>query len=426
MTPRQATFVLAATFALAGIINVLAYGIYRSARNAVAYALGEKLEALGHSTARWMADVSDTGMRMLADEHHLEDAYLVDAHGRVLAGAHLQAGVHLGSDRFDPQRWQRAFDGWPGMAGSAPGAEKTQALFAVDRPGIRAVLVLEAGTAYRAPERVLRTVWLGGVAVSIALVVVFFGALRRALSALERARVEHGRAERLAALGQMAAMVAHEVRNPLGILRAQVEIAREKSSAMSRERLDDMLAEIDRINRVTEEFLALGRDPGEPKPPSSALDGAPLHLVDCDARAVIEGAIERAKMAPPIREAQLDVAPFEGPLPVRVDEAKLRQVLFNLLLNAAQVGGPGVKIHVEAGREASGVLVRVRDEGPGVPAELRGHIFEAFVSARPGGSGLGLLTARHIIERHGGRLELEESVRGASFAIHLPPLGEVA
>ena len=402
MTPRQATFVLAATLALAGIIHVLAYGIYRSARNAVAYTLGEELEALGRSTARWMAEANDATMRTLAEDHHLDDAYLVDSHGRVLAGAHRAAGSQVES--FDAQRWQRAFDGWPGAAGAA---QRGQAMFAVERPGLRSVLVLEAGEAYHAPERVLRTAWLGGVAVSGALVIVFFGALRRTLGALERARVEHGRAERLAALGQMAAMVAHEVRNPLGILRAQVEIAREKGGTLSRERMEDMLAEIDRINRVTEEFLALARD-------------APLQLADLDVRAVVAGAIERAKMAPQIRDAQLDVALPDAPLPVRADEAKLRQVLFNLLLNAAQMGGAGVKVHVEAVREGGGVLVRVRDEGPGVPAEVRERIFEAFVSARPGGSGLGLAAARHIVERHGGRLELEDSARGASFAIHLP------
>jgi signal transduction histidine kinase len=393
--------VLAATLALAGIVNVLAYGIYRSARDAVAYTLDQELEALGRSTARWMADARDVTMQALADEHHLDDAYLVDSHGRVLAGAHHAAGSQL--EGFDAQRWQRAFDGWPGTAGVRRG-EKTRAMFAVDH--LRAVLVLEAGEAYRAPERVLRTAWLGGVAVSLALVIVFFWTLQRTLLALERSRLEHGRSERLGALGQMAAMIAHEVRNPLGILRAQVELMREKAAG-SRERLDDMLSEIDRINRVTEEFLALARD-------------APLQLADCDVRSVVSEAIERAKLAPQIRDAQLDVALPDAPLPVRADEAKLRQVLFNLLLNAAQMGGAGVKVHIEAARDGAGVLVRVRDDGPGVPKEVRDRIFEAFVSARPGGSGLGLAAARHIVERHGGRLELEESTRGASFAIHLP------
>src|SRR5262249_46769921 len=116
MTPRQATFVLAATLALAGIINVLAYGIYRSARNAVAYTLSEELEALGRSTARWMAEANDATMRTLCEDHHLDDAYLVDSHGRVLAGAHRVAGSQV--DHFDAQRWQRAFDGWPGVAGA--------------------------------------------------------------------------------------------------------------------------------------------------------------------------------------------------------------------------------------------------------------------------------------------------------------------
>jgi signal transduction histidine kinase len=234
-------------------------------------------------------------------------------------------------------------------------------------------------------------------------------ALGGALRALERAREGQIRAERLATIGQLSAMVAHEVRNPLGILRGQLELTRERTSTQEdRSRLDDMLEEVHRINGVTEEFLSLARD-------------TPLDLSPCDLSGLIEEVSRAARSMPIARDAVIETAVTGGPLNLQADREKLRRVLLNLILNAIQAAGGPVRIRIEARRELSGVKVRVSDDGPGVPRELAQTLFEPFVGARSGGSGLGLAVARQIILRHGGKIGLEESHgSGATFLISLP------
>jgi two-component system OmpR family sensor kinase len=274
-----------------------------------------------------------------------------------------------------------------------------------------AVLALEAGAEYRAPAARLATTFWTAAALSAVLGVAFFAILGRSLGALERARLAYGRAERLVAIGQMAAMVAHEVRNPLGILRAQVELLRERvapsTSARERERFGEMLAEIDRLTGLTSEFLLLARD-------------APLEEHDCDLAELLERIVERARHDPAGAEANLSLdAPAD--IDVRVDPGKLEQAVFNLIVNAAQIGGPGVAVSVTARRDGDAVRIAVADDGPGVPPELRDTLFEPFVGARTGGSGVGLAVARRVAERHGGRLVLERPAgRGAVFALFLP------
>jgi signal transduction histidine kinase len=237
---------------------------------------------------------------------------------------------------------------------------------------------------------------------------VFAVGLGLALRALERARVAHGRAERLAAVGQMAAMVAHEVRNPLGILRGQIELARERLGAAAppreQERFAEMLSEVDRLNQLTEEFLGLSRD--------VALDPQ-----DVDLGALAAGVAEEARLVAPGSDITAT-----GAATVHADAGKLRQALLNLVLNATQIGGPRVHVAIEVAAEGARARISVIDDGPGVPPEMAARLFEPFVTARAGGTGLGLVVARRIAERHGGSLVLESrpGAPGARFSIYLP------
>jgi signal transduction histidine kinase len=411
VTRRRALAVFAAAAALLLALNALVWTLYRSEVREVEGNLDDRLVALGTTAAKWMASAGgdrDALLAALVTENRLEDAYLVDTGMHVVAGVRTRPGTALNLMRADPDRLAAA---QAGRVSSGPGFSLDQVTVATAYfPAAGNVLALEAGAEYHAPAARLRATYLVAVGLSALVAIVFGLGLGFALRSLERTRVAYGRAERLAAVGGMAAMVAHEVRNPLGILRGQVELARERlpveAPPRERERFDEMLAEIDRLNRITQEFLALARDlPIEPAP--------------VDLAALVRAIVDDAKTA--AKEATIEVAAPDA-LEVSADAGKLRQAILNLVLNAVQVGGASVTVRVEVARAGARARITVADDGPGVPAELAPTLFEPFVGSRKGGSGLGLAVARRIAERHDGTLVLESTPgeRGARFSIYLP------
>jgi len=378
----------------------------------VAGTLDDRLTALGVTSASWLASAGDAAplLGALVRDNRLEDAYLIDPALHVTAGVRTPAGAPLNLLRVDEDRLARAFAGQAsvGTGYSVANATVETAYFPVHRAGATSVLAIEAGAEYHAPADGLRRTYLVAVGLTALAAAVFAAGLVLALRALERARLAHGRAERLAAVGQMAAMVAHEVRNPLGILRGQIELAHERlgptAPPREHERFAEMLAEVDRLNRLTEEFLDLSRD--------VALDPEELEL-----GALAQAVASEARIVAPGAEIAAT-----GAATVHADAGKLRQAILNLVLNATQIGGPGVKVAIEVDGKGDRTRISVIDDGPGVPAELAARLFEPFVTARAGGTGLGLATARRIAERHGGTLALASppGTRGARFSIYLP------
>lgn len=234
---------------------------------------------------------------------------------------------------------------------------------------------------------------------------------RATAAALADTRERLARAEQLAALGELAAAIAHEVRNPLAVVRSAAQGIGETldgGAPEARRAASFIIAEVDRLSTVTSTLLAASR----PLP----LEARPTPVDELIERAVrLAGEAMGAKQIRLHRQAA-------GALPqVRVDPDLLCQVLLGLLTNAVQSVPAGGEVSIAARAASDAVEVAVADTGPGVPAELRGRVFEAFFTTRPRGTGLGLAVARRIVEAHGGRIEVgERGGGGALFTVRLP------
>lgn len=417
MSTRRSLLVVAAALVLALLVNVIVWSLYRHARSALEGVLDQRLDAMGHAAARLLPAALDKGRETadgaladLARAQRLEGATLLGADFVILADARgARAPSHANLMTLDADRLRAAQGGSAavGWGYNVEGIAFQSGYFPLPASG--GVLVLEAGLEWSREEVArVRTAYiaaaLGSTMLGLLAAIVAWLALR----SLERARLRYGRSERLAAVGQMAAMVAHEVRNPLGSIRAGVEVMREGLPASSRDVATDVLEEVDRIGTVTEEFLALAR-------------GGSLRVARCDVAALVREVARTVARDPVTADVRIEARGPEEGLDIVADEARLRRVLANLVLNAAQIGGGGTNVLLEARAIAGGVEVRVVDDGPGVPAAMRARLFEPFVSGRAGGTGLGLALSKRIVEQHGGTLDLVPTRRGATFRLFVPP-----
>ncbi|MBI5490586.1 MAG: hypothetical protein HY905_24850 [Deltaproteobacteria bacterium] len=225
---------------------------------------------------------------------------------------------------------------------------------------------------------------------------------------LRTIRGELDEAQRLSALGKVAAGLAHEIRNPLGAIRGAIELLPTSAGDPESERLRALvLREVDRINELVTQMLTLAR----PQPPQKA---------SVRVRELVHEVARLAGEDPRLGHATVAVHVAEA-LEVPADQAQLRQVLWNLLKNAIQAAPAGSAVQVRGGERDGGVEICVDDAGPGVPDEERERVFELFYSSRPYGVGIGLATCRQIVASHGGRLEVARSdLGGASFKVWLP------
>jgi PAS domain S-box-containing protein len=220
-----------------------------------------------------------------------------------------------------------------------------------------------------------------------------------------RLRVERQRA--LAHLGELAAIVAHEVKNPLAGIRGAVGVLGQRlpGDATAQEIIEEIRNRIDQLRHVVEDLLVFAR-PRAPRP-------GPVPVV-----AIIDDALALFAHDPSWTDVQVKVAPLVGDL--AVDVQLVRDALVNLLQNAVEAGARQITI---GGQELSGGIFRleVRDDGPGIPAELLPRASEPFVTTKHRGSGLGLAIANNVAQSHGGRLELCCPASGGTIAaLELP------
>ena len=228
----------------------------------------------------------------------------------------------------------------------------------------------------------------------------------------ERLYARLSEAERLAATGELAAGVAHEIRNPLAAIVNATTLLGEEESLTQEERASTLGAvrkEARRLNRILSEFLVFAR-PREPK----RLAG--------DIQEVIDHVLTLIREDPSrARQVELDVRVDPAVPPFVFDADQMTQVLLNIALNGVEaLDGPG-RVGIDVALRGSSVAIAVSDTGRGMSAEERRRIFDPFYSCKPGGTGLGLTLARRIVTAHGGRIEVESRPgRGTCFTILLP------
>lgn len=224
----------------------------------------------------------------------------------------------------------------------------------------------------------------------------------------------HGRvaqAEALAGLGEMAAVVAHEIRNPLGsIVMAAKQLTVAKLSRADRDLVYRVLRdEGQRLNETLTNFLAFARP-------------RPLKLEPTDLNALVDdvfGALGSNKEL--LRSVHVEVR-LDGRLhPFPLDRDQIRQVIWNIALNAVQALDGRGELAATTGLDSTSAWVRIADNGPGIPEEARATLFKPFQTTKQQGTGLGLAIAHRIVKAHAGALEVEStSALGTIFLIKLP------
>jgi len=235
------------------------------------------------------------------------------------------------------------------------------------------------------------------------------------LTGLRRLEQQLDLKERLAALGEVAAGLAHEIRNPLGALRGFVELLdrRLEDPARARPLLEKIVREADALAGVVGDFLDFAR----PAPPRlQPLTVAPL----------LDEAIEAGRAALGHEDQRIEVSVEPADLTLVADVAQVRRALVNFVLNAGQATGPEGRIDVRARMVDEMVQLSVQDDGPGVPPELLGKLPTPFLTTKPTGTGLGLAVSHQIAQAHGGELICERPAEGgARFVLALPARGSV-
>lgn len=214
----------------------------------------------------------------------------------------------------------------------------------------------------------------------------------------------------LASLGEMAAVVAHEVRNPLAGIRGGVQLLASHlpPGSDAHEFVGDIVARIDSLNAAIGDLLAFARL-REPK------------LGPVDLSVLLADIVRSFRLDRDLTKVDWEVEAPDG-LVVEADVDQLRLALTNLALNAAQAVAPSGRVTLAARLEEHGCVIEVADTGPGVAPDMRERIFEPFVTTKHRGTGLGLPTARRVIEAHGGTVALVDRPRGGTIARVILPV----
>ena len=245
-----------------------------------------------------------------------------------------------------------------------------------------------------------------------ALVQDFAQRHRQQLLQIEQAEKQLRASERLASLGELSAGIAHEIRNPLGIISSSAQMLETKNvSEPDRQLLDIIQEESNRLNALIKDFLFFGR-PLEP------------HFEVCDLGTILSRQIEALQVTAQQRGVQLTLSNLLSECQASVDTAMIQQVMLNLLLNALDATAVNGHVRVRLVADQDSVRFTVEDDGGGIAEEHIGRIFDPFFTTKGHGTGLGLANCYKIIQSHGGAIQVNSQLdRGTSMTVILPALG---
>ena len=246
-------------------------------------------------------------------------------------------------------------------------------------------------------------------------------ALFQDITDLERLEELNVRAERLEAVAELSASLAHEIKNPLASIRSAVEqLSQDRVSGDDRSVLERLvLTESDRLSRLLSEFLDY----------SGLKIGARKEI---DLHGVVRGCLAAVRQHPDTRDVSITAELEDGPLPMVGDADLIHRALFNLVLNGAQSAGPGGRVVVALADHRAyprprgtdvqyPIRLTVSDSGEGISSEAQARIFDPFFTTKPRGSGLGLAVVHRAVEAHAGATFVEDGPEGgAQFVIFLP------
>jgi signal transduction histidine kinase len=250
-----------------------------------------------------------------------------------------------------------------------------------------------------------------------ALFVVLVFVVKRGESIIERRAEERlrlkeqlSRVERMSAMGEMAAGISHEIRNPLGIIRSSAELLKKKVAKFDPANAlpDIIVEEASRLNGIITDFINFAR-PRSPK------------LSPCRLDDVIEKTLTFLAAQIEERGYRIEKA-YQNPLPeIMADGPLLHQSLLNLFINAMQAMPDGGRIGVSLRAEGGHARIEIEDAGQGIPADLLDKIWDPFFTTKDKGTGLGLGIVKNIVEAHGGSIRIaNREPRGARVMIDLP------
>ena len=351
-------------------------------------------------------------------DYELESAFIIDRNYVVLMDAQnkFPQGQKLTYFDQDSSALEQA---WSGQIAVSPihivEGNKFKSVYAPLQNEffeVTAVLVLEASADFFELLDLFKQGLIIGGLVSFGLIILFSFFISWMITLLIRNHESLQQSERLAAMGRMAASMAHEIRNPLGIIKGTADVLKEKyaTNVQPDELFDYIAAEVQRLNYLINNFLSFAREPKlNPK-----LDNL---------KNVVERAVAAIKREDQDNKIEIKIKFFKEIKSFYFDPDAIQQVLFNLLINSLQAiknqGKIEISLNIKTIKNKTFAEVSISDNGPGIEGDVE-KIFEPFYTTKSKGSGLGLAICKQIIEKHGGWIELEtEKNKGTTFRFYL-------